>query len=62
MRFADKLRSMAGGEEGASSVEYTVLAALIIAICVAVIAIFGEQVLAAFNAFVDVFAPYVGLG
>jgi pilus assembly protein Flp/PilA len=40
---------MKGDEEGATAVEYGVMVALIIAVIVAIVAVLGQQLLAAFT-------------
>lgn len=51
-----RIRAFLLREEGASAVEYAVLAALIVALAVAIIAVLGHQVDNAFQTFVDIFS------
>jgi pilus assembly protein Flp/PilA len=51
-----RMRAFLVKEEGASAVEYAVLAALIIAVAVVIIAVLGHQVENAFHTFVDIFS------
>jgi Flp pilus assembly pilin Flp len=46
-------------EDGASTVEYSILAALIIGVCIVIIAIFGNQVRGAFQNFYDLFMSVI---
>lgn len=46
-------------EDGASAVEYSILGALIIAVCIVILAIFGRQVRGAFQNFYDLFMSVI---
>ncbi len=57
--WRDTVATFVHDERGASSVEYSILGALIIAICVVILAIFGRQVRGAFQSFYDLFMSVI---
>jgi pilus assembly protein Flp/PilA len=48
-----QIKNFLKDEEGATAVEYGVMVALIIAVCIAIVALIGTEIAAAFQAVLD---------
>lgn len=52
-----QIRKFLRDEEGATAVEYGVMVALIIAVCIAIVALIGTEIAAAFQTVLDELTP-----